>query len=62
MELATPEYKTGPVQLLVLDVNGVQTDDGLWLDQEGSLQKRFDVHDGLGLRLLQQAWITGFSQ
>ena len=57
MKLATPEDNTGPVQLLVLDMDGVQTDDGLWLDQEGRLQKRFDVQDGLVLRLLQQAWI-----
>ncbi|MBO75682.1 MAG: phosphatase [Flavobacteriales bacterium] len=45
------------LQLLVLDVDGVLTDGGLWLDQEGRLQKRFDVRDGLGLRLLQKAGI-----
>ena len=50
MKLATPEDNTGPVQLLVLDVDGVQADDGLWLDQEGRLQKRFEVQDGLVLR------------
>lgn len=43
------------VELLVLDVDGVLTDGGLWLDQEGRLQKRFDVRDGLGLKLLQKA-------
>ncbi len=41
------------LQLLVLDVDGVLTDGGLWLDPNGQLQKRFDVRDGLGLRLLQ---------
>ena len=45
------------VQLLVLDVDGVLTDGGLWLDSEGRLQKRFDVRDGLGLKLLQKAGI-----
>ena len=45
------------LQLLVLDVDGVLTDGGLWLDQDGRLQKRFDVRDGLGLRLLQHAGI-----
>ena len=45
------------LQLLVLDVDGVLTDGGLWLDPEGQLQKRFDVRDGLGLKLLQQAGI-----
>ena len=43
------------IQLLVLDVDGVLTDGGLWLDAEGNLSKRFDVRDGLGIRLLQQA-------
>ena len=45
------------LRLLVLDVDGVLTDGGLWFDPEGRLQKRFDVRDGLGLRLLQQAGI-----
>ncbi len=41
------------VELLVLDVDGVLTDGGLWFDGNGEVQKRFDVRDGLGLRLLQ---------
>lgn len=47
----------GSIQLLVLDVDGVLTDGGLWFDAEGQLSKRFDVRDGLGIRLLQQAGI-----
>ena len=43
------------LELLVLDVDGVLTDGGLWFDPNGQLQKRFDVRDGLGIRLLQQA-------
>ena len=43
------------IQLLVLDVDGVLTDGGLWFDASGQLIKRFDVRDGLGIRLLQQA-------
>ena len=43
------------INLLVLDVDGVLTDGGLWFDPNGLLQKRFDVRDGLGIRLLQQA-------
>ena len=43
------------IDLLVLDVDGVLTDGGLWFDPNGLLQKRFDVRDGLGIRLLQQA-------
>ena len=41
------------LELLALDVDGVLTDGGLWFDAQGHLQKRFDVRDGLGLRLLQ---------
>ena len=43
------------IRLLVMDVDGVLTDGGLWFDPNGLLQKRFDVRDGLGIRLLQQA-------
>ena len=43
------------MKLLVLDVDGVLTDGGLWYDSSGQLIKRFDVRDGLGIRLLQQA-------
>ncbi len=46
--------RLGSVQLLVLDVDGVLTDGGLWFDAEGQLSKRFDVRDGLGIRLLLQ--------
>ena len=42
------------ILLLVLEVDGVLTDGGLWLDAKGHLSKRFDVRDGLGIRLLQQ--------
>ena len=42
------------LKLLILDVDGVLTDGGLWLDQNGEVQKRFDVRDGLGLLLLKQ--------
>ncbi len=49
--------RLGSIQLLVLDVDGVLTDGGLWFDADGQLSKRFDVRDGLGIRLLQQAGI-----
>lgn len=42
------------VRLLILDVDGVLTDGGLWIDSAGSEFKRFDVRDGLGIRL----WIA----
>jgi 3-deoxy-D-manno-octulosonate 8-phosphate phosphatase (KDO 8-P phosphatase) len=54
----------GALQLLVLDVDGVLTDGGLWTTESGEVIKRFDVRDGLGIRLLQQAgvevaWLSG---
>lgn len=38
------------VRLLCLDVDGVLTDGGLWIDDRGHEFKRFDVRDGLGIR------------
>lgn len=43
------------LKLLVLDVDGVLTDGGLWTTEDGAVIKRFDVRDGLGIRLLQNA-------
>ena len=45
------------IDLLVLDVDGVLTDGGLFFGPTGQLHKRFDVRDGLGIRLLQQAGV-----
>jgi 3-deoxy-D-manno-octulosonate 8-phosphate phosphatase (KDO 8-P phosphatase) len=45
------------VQVVVLDVDGVLTDGGLWYGPQGELSKRFDVRDGLGIRLLQHAGV-----
>ncbi|WP_398328540.1 KdsC family phosphatase [Vulcanococcus sp.] len=44
-----------PIKVVVLDVDGVLTDGGLWHGPTGELIKRFDVRDGLGIRLLQHA-------
>tara|TARA_Y100000589_G_C27034247_1_gene580345 strand:+ start:204 stop:761 length:558 start_codon:yes stop_codon:yes gene_type:complete len=41
------------IKLLVLDVDGVLTDGGLYLSSEGELLKKFNVKDGLGIKLLQ---------
>jgi len=43
------------VKLLVLDVDGVLTDGGLYYDAEGRVMKRFNVQDGLGIKLAQHA-------
>jgi 3-deoxy-D-manno-octulosonate 8-phosphate phosphatase (KDO 8-P phosphatase) len=45
-------------RLVVCDVVGVLTDGGLSSDEAGMVVKRFDVGDGLAVRMLQQAGIT----
>ena len=44
--------KLKKISLLVLDVDGVLTDRGLFYDRNGEILKRFDVRDGLGIKLL----------
>lgn len=41
------------IRLLALDVDGVLTDGGLYLTDRGEQMKRFQVRDGLGIRLLR---------
>lgn len=43
------------IRLLVLDVDGVLTDGGLYYDHQGNVSKRFNVQDGLGIKLAQAA-------
>ena len=43
--------------LLVLDVDGVLTDGGLWFGPRGEALKRFHVRDGHGIKLLRAAGI-----
>lgn len=45
------------VKLLALDVDGVLTDGGLYYTDTGEEFKKFNVKDGLGLKLLMQAGI-----
>ena len=40
-------------RLLVLDFDGVMTDGGIYLNDNGDSFRRFDVKDGLGIKLLQ---------
>ena len=46
------------IKLLILDVDGVLTDGGLWVNHTGETIKRFDVKDGMGLKLLQEIGIN----
>jgi 3-deoxy-D-manno-octulosonate 8-phosphate phosphatase (KDO 8-P phosphatase) len=45
------------VKLLILDVDGVLTDNGLYLDDRGIESKRFNVVDGMGIWLAHKAGI-----
>jgi 3-deoxy-D-manno-octulosonate 8-phosphate phosphatase (KDO 8-P phosphatase) len=59
-----PTEKARDIRLLVLDVDGVLTDGGLYYDADGRIMKRFHVQDGLGIKLAQRmglevAVITG---
>lgn len=45
------------VKLVITDVDGVLTDGGLYYNEEGECQKRFNVRDGLGIRLLEECGI-----
>lgn len=52
------------IKLVVLDVDGTLTDGGVYYDSQGNELKRFDVKDGLGIRIgiasgLEVAIITG---
>lgn len=46
------------LRLLVLDVDGVLTDGGLWFGARGEVLKRFHVRDGHGVKLVQNAGMT----
>ena len=55
------------IKLLALDVDGVLTDNGIWIAPVNGTRlefKRFDIQDGLGLVVLrytgiQVAWVSG---
>lgn len=46
-----------PIEMLVLDVDGVLTDGGAYYDADGTAMLRFSIVDGLGLVLLRRAGI-----
>ena len=55
------------IKLLVLDVDGVLTDGGLYYGDDGIVMKRFNVQDGLGIKVAQSMGleigvITGLDQ
>lgn len=55
---ATLHTVASRLRLLFIDIDGVLTDGALYYDASGEALKRFHVHDGLGLKLLQQCGIA----
>lgn len=59
--------KAALVRIVALDVDGVLTDNGIWIGPVAGQRvelKRFDIQDGLGIRLLRTAgipvvWLSG---
>ena len=52
------------LKLICMDIDGVLTDGGIYIDNNGNQSIRFDVKDGMAIRLLQKynfkiAWISG---
>lgn len=45
------------INVLILDVDGVLTDGGIIYDENGHESKRFNVKDGLGIKLAQKAGV-----
>jgi 3-deoxy-D-manno-octulosonate 8-phosphate phosphatase (KDO 8-P phosphatase) len=50
--------KAQGIQVAFLDVDGVLTDGGLIISEDGETLKRFNTLDGHGLKMLQKAGIT----
>ena len=50
--------KAQGVRVAFFDVDGVLTDGGLYMSEQGETLKRFNTLDGHGLKLLQKAGIT----
>jgi 3-deoxy-D-manno-octulosonate 8-phosphate phosphatase (KDO 8-P phosphatase) len=64
--LSSISNKAMSIRCLVLDLDGVLTDAGIYLNQDGIESRRFNINDGFGLKLLQSigfsiAIITGSS-
>jgi 3-deoxy-D-manno-octulosonate 8-phosphate phosphatase (KDO 8-P phosphatase) len=49
--------RAGRVRLMIFDVDGVLTDGSLHYGADGESMKTFNVHDGLGIKLLQESGV-----
>lgn len=58
MEELTLKQKASRIRLLVLDVDGTLTDGGIYIDANGVQSKKFNIRDGMGITILQEAGIA----
>jgi 3-deoxy-D-manno-octulosonate 8-phosphate phosphatase (KDO 8-P phosphatase) len=49
--------RAAKVRLMIFDVDGVLTDGSLHYSADGEALKTFNVHDGLGIKLLQESGV-----
>ena len=49
--------KAKKIRLLAFDVDGVLTDGGIYIDQDGNEFKRFYAQDGHGIKIIQSIGI-----
>jgi YrbI family 3-deoxy-D-manno-octulosonate 8-phosphate phosphatase len=57
MRRAQRSAKFAEVRLLVMDVDGVLTDGGIYYTERGDEVKRFDVRDGQGIVMLRETGV-----
>ncbi len=50
--------KLRAIKLLLLDVDGVMTDGGIYLSDRDDELKKFDIHDGYGIAKLQKSGVN----
>ncbi len=49
------EERMKRIRLIIMDVDGVLTDGGIYMGPDGEAMKRFDIKDGLGIVLWRRA-------
>ena len=57
MEEITLKEKASRIRMLLLDVDGTLTDGGVYIDADGVQSRKFNIKDGMGISLLQEAGI-----
>ena len=58
MNLSPEDFlKLNHIKLVITDVDGVLTDGGLYYTSDGLVMKKFNVKDGMGMKLLKDSGI-----